>query len=327
MAKAAGQGQEKLRSISRPPDSSGHSTVQVPYSGSTPMSSTGFLCYASGALDFSTYGDVFRVVGAYFVITNETTPNGSVDGYWIWQHNPTFYSGASSPLNWNENGNLHAFCTAAGGNGKNVLYVVGIYYDAMNVAHFTAVETVAFTGDPCKTCPQLETGAAAEATEAVAAAAAVAAGAPAPNLVGPSDKDGDWLLYRLSASNDGDGSGNILMRHGQPLKASAIAVAAANVNWQHGLTKATVRRALGDHIPGGNFYRFPGLPANGIVISQPQGIFQAFPVNRAVASECREHPDYHHLNRNLGIAVQVNFQFADLLLRNGTFELWVKVID
>jgi hypothetical protein len=319
MAKQLGSGKHSVFIIHCPPDpgSTGSASVQVPTSGGRGSGGTsGFLCAASGIITFPATG-INRITGAYFVITNEMSASSHL-GTWVKANRQYFLPSTAIQISWSLPKTLYANC-GTGPSANNTLYVVGSYYDSTYHEQFTAVETASFLGTPCSSCT---------VTGSSIGFAPGSGPPPVPsidtNQIGPVDCDGDWLLYRLSASHDGNG--NVLTRNGNILQANVIAVAAANVYWRHGENPSYVRRAIGDIFPATNDYQFPGLPANGIVISQIR-----FPAlghdHRAVISECRERPDIFHVKPDFPLTVQVNYPNIDGYFREGSFDLWVKVID
>ena len=193
---------------------------------------------------------------------------------------------------------------------------------------------IQFKGVQVSSCPVVQ--------QIVAKAGAAAAATPTPTIVDsserhPTDRDGDWLLYRgLSVGLPGMGS--VLMLDGKPLRARVAAFSAANVLWQHSIefplglvwSSGVVQRAVGELIPadatlaGAGLTRYftPGAPRYSIVVSQQTSSKSSVHV---MASECREHPDFVHLNPAEEIRVQVNFDSFENV-RTGEFDLWVKVV-
>jgi hypothetical protein len=147
------------------------------------------------------------------------------------------------------------------------------------------------------------------------------------NDVSPIGRKGDWYNYRgLSASVLGYGSR--LMLNGAPLNAGCIEVAADKVLWQRGITQTrTITRAVGELLVAPptdatrNFYWVPGAPQSSLIVSQPSGL------RSVLMSESRSCPDVIVLDRNSDVHVGVNFNWLEGISRNGTFDLWVKIVD
>lgn len=142
-----------------------------------------------------------------------------------------------------------------------------------------------------------------------------------PKEVGPKEVTDQVLEYRdLSVTNFS--LGNRLMRHGEPLYASRIAVSAFNVEWRYGQVIPWLTKPLGEFEPATIGWSFQGLPKGAIVIWQ--GDVRR---KRVVSSEHPDAPDIMVLDPSRPIYVQVNYAFADIRDRAGSFGLRVRVID
>ncbi len=302
-------GKSVFLSVTRPPDNPGPpKTSNVKTMG---MGNSGTLCNAFGTATFP--GTPFRYDGYYFKLTPLTSPlltPAQVKG------NPDKYlpcPNGSTP--WDYSNQL----AATGGNADNVFYAARSYCDfpMHSVVEFETTPIV-FQGITVTSCTPLAAG--------VKAPASAASAAPLNFLErGPVDSQCEWLLYReLSAANFGPG--NILMRHGRPLSARVLSIAACNVHWQHGYpVQQTTRRSFGDDVPGSDAYRFEWAPQNSIVLWQKSAAIA--PRGTVIGSESREHPTTVYVDPHEEIRVQVNFALAEEFSRSGVFDLWVKVID
>jgi len=199
------------------------------------------------------------------------------------------------------------------GNTKNTIKSVANYY-TMAASAAQDSDLKHFDGNWVNVCSP------AKAVDADVTLDAMAAPEP---MYGPTQKDGDWLLYEglpVSAI----GAGNLLSRHGAPLRASVLAVAASRVYWTSILSNAAViRRPCGDLVASGFASPFAGMPRNALIVHQPQH-------RHVLMSECRDKPDLIHVDRNTDIRLHVNFEspvFPTAGLLVGSYDLWVKVID
>ena len=156
---------------------------------------------------------------------------------------------------------------------------------------------------------------------------AVVTSAAKPPESHPIDIDDGWLLYR-EIGVDFLGFGCTLMRHGSPLKARRLAMAASRICWTHGEGQSElVTRAIGNARTGHINSMFPDVSQNGLVLSQLSFAPTLHLNVRALVSECREHADVFSFDSTQPINVQVNFDIKETAARVGSFDLWVKVID
>jgi hypothetical protein len=209
-------------------------------------------------------------------------------------------------------GPVAAWGADTSGNTKNTIKSVASFFP-MGSGSSEDTDLKHFDGTWVDTCPAIRP----------AAAAAPAALDTVEPMFGPTQKDGDWLLYEglpVSAI----GIGNLLSRHGTPLQASVLAVAAARVYWCSRLPNGTVvRRPCGDLVPTGVASPFAKMSRNALIIHQAQH-------RHVLVSECRDKPDLIHLNRDASFRIHVNFESPVLPtagLLDGSYDLWVKVID
>jgi hypothetical protein len=311
-------------------------TVDVKAMGPAPF---GLLCSASGTV-LPPSGLLFD--GLYFKI-------GRIGQTWTCPQVVAFPDKTlsradlygSGPTNvtasWNMDQQFTADCGPAGSEPTNHLYVVSRSF-AFNPSNpmnpYQEKLECNNAGTPFKGRSRTECGRSAARSTSAASVPdrAPATATPLPSA-GPSDTDGDWLLYRdLSVSSHFYGTR--LMRHGSPLRAKTIAVAAANVDYSFSppsspsfpAVRRHVRRAAGD-LKFEPFrpspWRFPDAPANGIAVWQHAVGLQ----EHAVASECRTRPDFIHLESEQDILVQINYLSFVQNTYRGSFDLWVKIID
>jgi hypothetical protein len=238
-------------------------------------------------------------------------------------------------VNWTLNQQFMVDCGPAGSEPTNRLYVVSrsFAYNPSNPMN-PYQEALEHDDTTFKGLRKPDCGRASATTTVSVSPAFAEAAAPTPlPSAGPSDTDGDWLLYRdLSVSSHFYGTR--LMRHGSPLRAKTIAVAAANVEYSFSppsspsfpAVRRHVRRAAGD-LKFEPFrpspWRFPDAPANGIAVWQHAVGLQ----EHAVASECRTRPDFIHLESEQDILVQINYLSFVQNTYRGSFDLWVRIID
>lgn len=225
---------------------------------------------------------------------------------------------------WNRDDSLIANCGLQGNEAGSTLKVVSWSFDfdttSSSYQYVPDSVTTPFKGLCTDTCT---------AAPAKKAARKMAAALPAPISVSPADYDGDWLLYSgLTVSNWF--YGNLLMRNGKPLRANLLAVAAADVNWSYDLPlpgkgHRNVHRAVGDltfrspRVP----WRFASSPDNAVIVWQNK---LGLPEN-VVSTERREHPDLITVDPDADILVQVNYHTVMQRSLDGTFSLWVKIVE
>ncbi|MEK6257204.1 MAG: hypothetical protein AABP62_01175 [Planctomycetota bacterium] len=296
-----------------------------------PSMDKGFLCRANGNVSVpageSLEGVYLKVVKGKAPGTVLPTDQEVIDGYDKLSRNAT----------WNFDGLLPAWAGPNATKVDNTLCAVKrtqkfVMTPTPHFEPFIDRENVPFKGVQVTSCPPM----------AIAAAtAAPVAASPIPTPVDaserhPTDRDGDWLLYRgLSVAMPG--MGNVLMLDGKPLRARVAAFAATNVLWQHSIefpmgmvwSSGVVRRAVGELIPADDTiiagiprYFSPGAPKYSVLVTQQTA---SKPFVHVMASECRERPDFVHLDPTEDIRVQVNFDIFENV-RTGEFDLWVKVV-
>lgn len=215
---------------------------------------------------------------------------------------------------WNTSGFGDVLCFGNATYVDNTMMAVACFFggtEDATVRHFKAK----WLGEDVTCSSKL----AAKAAPPVAAARAIAS----EPMFYPSQSDGDWLLYE-NLPVSAIGNGNLLSRHGEPLRASLLAVSAARVYWwKNPLNSSVVRRPVGELVPSGVSSPFRGLPRNAIVIHQPRH-------RHVLVSECRDKPDLIDLDRNQDFRIKVNFESPVIPtagLVDGSYDLWVKVID
>lgn len=245
------------------------------------------------------------------------------------------YDRISANASWNFNGQLQAKAGPGSTLVNNTLCVVArtgkyvIVGGQPTIVFTNDRQNVPFKGKQVSSCPAPPT----VAQASTASAAPVAPSVPVvdPSRRHPTDRDGDWLLYRgLSAALPGMGS--VLLLDGQPLRARVAAFAVENVLWRHSLEilgtvwrSGVVRRVVGDLVPADNTFSCSGAPKYSLVVSQVTNSIPVKPFVHVLASECRERPDFVHLDPTQEIRVQVNFDTVENV-RAGEFDLWVKVV-
>ena len=119
--------------------------------------------------------------------------------------------------------------------------------------------------------------------------------------------------------------------------ARRLAVAATRICWTHGEGQTElVTRAIGDARVGHQDSIFLDVSQNGLVLNQISLEPTPRLIVRAMASECREHPDVFSFfspqsisipPELVSIKIQVNFDRRETADRTGSFDLWVKVVD
>jgi len=244
------------------------------------------------------------------------------------------------PRPWDKSGALLADCNIAG-TAPNRLHVVTLSYNYPIYAQELELATADFYGKSVTSCPSTATARGVAVPMMADATSPLLPLIPPPGAPrAPSETDGDWLLYsQLSPSELF--FGNLLMRHGQPLRARLLAVAAANVDWswkipisESMLVRQSVRRPVGDlkFNPPPEAWRFPDAVRNCIAISQYKldeiGVpTYPAPPEQVVTSTCRSAPDFIEIFENHIILAQVNHFLHMQWSVRGTFDLWVKVLD
>jgi hypothetical protein len=287
----------------------------------------GKLCWCSGSLNYATR----TYISAIYIKNSRgsATPPSEADtiSYYDWM---TFVGDFYTTYPWNADSLIPAFYEANPAADNNALRVLAQYYipgTAMLAPDTDAKPFKGKTAANCGRAPADKKTKIALTTERVVingdGPAAAASPLAAETRISPTRTDEGWLLYQ-GFSVAFVGAGNVLMRHGQPLKATRIAVSGRRVAWWHGISPARfVSRPGGDGMAQ-LFHRFPAAAPNAIVVWQkgsplvPCGI---------VTSECREHPDVIDVDPGQEIRIQVNASIVDADALNGSFELWVKVID
>lgn len=305
------------------------------------MANYGALCRCEGQVQ-QPEGDFFsglylRVGRGSVTYTSQEVVNAP-DAIW---NEP----GSGFPRSWSVPNQLIADCNSAG-TADNTLHAVTLSYsyNGMGWDMHDEMTAVPFDGEAVTSCSS-SSGMPLSAARAAAAPAAIGdVAVPVPLIpaagdpVGPSDADGDWLLYQgLSVSKLF--FGNLLMRDGQPLRARVLAVAADAVDWSYEIPVSTtkmyrqhVRRPVGDlKFDSSTFWRFSRSPRNGIVLWQcafedGAPVAPALP-EQVIASTSRTAPDLIHLRDHHLTFAQVNYFLPVVGSLNGAFSLWVKVID
>src|SRR5262245_45969564 len=289
----------------------------------------GKLCRCSGTLSYatSTYVSAIYIKNARNSAVAPTEADTIAYRDW-YKFVGDFYT--SYP--WNADSQIPAYDQASPAADNNALRVLAQYYVPGTTMLANDTDAKPFRGQTAASCSG--GGAPAHHEPVVALKTAkidfdgdgstpAAAVVAAETQLGPTGVDDGWLLYQ-GFSVAFIGAGNVLMRHGQPLKAKRIAICAPRVAWWHGASLSRfVFRPGGDGL-GGLFHRFPMAAPNAIIVWQIGSPLEPCGV---VTSQCREQPDVIDVDPGQEIRVQVNPAIADRDSLHGSFELLVKVID
>ncbi|MFN0051230.1 MAG: hypothetical protein ACKV0T_03510 [Planctomycetales bacterium] len=242
--------------------------------------------------------------------------------------------GVSTP--WNMDGQVPADCNAAG-TAQNTLYVVSRsftpdpnaapYYYRANLES----NTTPFKGKSVSTCGGMTPpGPGPTPTPTTASSSLIPASLSLGSVdAHPTDSDGPWLKYGgLTVQNFY--YGNRLMRRGSPLSARLLAVYATDIDWSFelplNLGRRSINRATGDlqfEPARPSPWRFQNSPTNAIILWQ-QGL--GLP-EQVVAAQSREQADIFQVRMQEDVLVQINYHGFFQSTLQGTFSLWVKVID
>jgi len=223
---------------------------------------------------------------------------------------------------WTNHRVVDAYCADNPGANNNKFYLMSSWINMMMPGQpISERSNLEFKGKRVQSC---ETVIPLPVTAALSDDAAAESVAPVPGSVDskPWDITGGYLEYRHLSVEQITG-GNRLMRHGAPLRARRIAIAAFDVSWQYGPSPSTlISRSVGELASAPAGWLFMGLPKACLVVWQGDLLQR-----RVIISECRDKPDILSLDPNKPIFVQVNFAWANVAQRSGSFGVHVRVID